>query len=885
MFFSDHQNLKDSYLVRKTQLSSMCDERERLFFENDGLKNRIRNADYVRDIIEELSLLGQGRALKQYEIMLNAASSDVMEENSKKIRLELTSSSRGYGAPELNIYVERPSGNELIEYNGGSFNNVISLTSRVFAIMRSKHLRNFMALDEADCHIRGPRKGDYEGDSPSTSKRFYNALYKLSRETSMQSMAITHHDVSLFKDIGVNDSDTEGQPNINIMRVIRNEQSGNYIVETTGAPVWENDTVSGIRSITLENIANYHKTTFRLGQGVNIITGSHDIGKSQVVNALRLMFYRSGQGGARLAAHIVRHGQKKGVIRVMIENGIEFVLTIKKSVSRSKTGKNSIKGDLTWEIFDHKNKNDKGQPELYSFNGNICKGGIGNNVPEWVNSISGIELSQVEDGKWDNAIAVQIAEQSQPGFLTANTRPRDRAHILSIGESVNIPRRMKEQNEKELIDAQRTIRVNEKRIKELGGLISRINPIIDNLGKIIEKLYNIEDNIESIKKKKTNIIAYPKKINDLCKIMRRDSFILDNLDNIPLHINNKHNILSYKNIINKIKENNKTYFNNIIADKALGHLPSVINVNKNSYYFSKVKDVRKKHRSYVYYSLIFNAVKNFDGIKLDFSNEYKFIKNYHNFKKNVFSYINTNKIMAILFRVPDIIPNNNFVYNIKSVKSEINKIRSNNEVYLKNILVYKSLNNIPSFLNINEYEYFFNKSKDIKEDYFRYKKYSLVFNIINDIGLSSVNISIKDNVLRLFNKINNDYKKYAENNKIIRFLSSTPDMIVFEENTKFIQETKDRIVRQNERYDRIVNIITCMGKIPVKIELCHYISKIELVINKTRNNIDTLIESSYKIMSINSEFEETNKKYEALINDLKICPLCHNDLKKGHSHV
>lgn len=228
------------------------------------------------------------RSVGLYEQLLTALVQDVLPENTHPISLLLDTDK---GLPSLSIQLGKNEfAQDIYEDTGGSLTNVVSSGLRFVALARS-NLRRFLVLDEPDCWIEGWRV-----------PRFADILSDMATRIHVQGILISHHQDSAF---------------INLPDRMRLEKNSNGTIEVRKSrnAVWTDDTVPGIRWIRLQRFMSHLDTKLELGPGINVLSGANHIGKSAIVNALRVFCYHQG------ADRHIMHGQDNFVISIGIENG------------------------------------------------------------------------------------------------------------------------------------------------------------------------------------------------------------------------------------------------------------------------------------------------------------------------------------------------------------------------------------------------------------------------------------------------------------------------------------------------------------------------------------------------------------------------------------
>ncbi|WP_207538760.1 AAA family ATPase [Sabulicella rubraurantiaca] len=350
-------------------------------------KGRLEAKPEVDALLEEMQEAGHRRTLGSYEAMLSAIAQDVLGPGIA-IRLSLSTER---GLPSLDIEAEQDGARcSVLDGCGGSLNNVVSAGLRAIATMKSG-LRPFLALDEADCWIR-----------PGRVHLFCHVLRRLSERIGMQTLAVSHHDVSSLGGA------------IAIVGLEARRDGVAAVVQAEG-PAWPDEATRGIRSIRLVNFGSIRDATIPLGPGVTAITGENNIGKSRFIRALRCVFYGGPEGGDG----DIRHGQKQAEVEIALEHGRRLLWS-------RRPGRNPV---TLWTLFER-------DGSVAEWKGGACRTG-GRLPPDWLREALGF-------GRVDE-MDLQVSRQAAPVFLLGET-PSRRASILSLGRESGYLRGMIERH-------------------------------------------------------------------------------------------------------------------------------------------------------------------------------------------------------------------------------------------------------------------------------------------------------------------------------------------------------------------------------------------------------------------------------------------------------
>jgi hypothetical protein len=365
-------------------------------------KHRLSLQPNVQTFFVELQRLVHERGVGLYEKLLTALVQDVLPENPHPVCLELSTDK---GLPALTIQLGRDdTAQNIYEDTGGSLTNVVSAGLRFVALARAP-LRKFMVLDEPDCWIEAHR-----------IPRFADILASMATEIKIQAILISHHDDSSF--VSIPDR----------MRLEKNS-AGLIQVRASKVAQWESDAQPGIRSIRLERFMSHRDTLLELGPGINVLSGPNHIGKSAIVNALRVFAYHTG------ADRQIMHGCDDFIITLTLENSI--VLTCRRVRKGGRKTIYTISG-----------------PGMQTREDPAPKVG----TPDFVTSA--LNIQQLND------LDIQLSHQKMPVFLLHESKTKQ-ATLLSAGLEADYVRQMLETYRK-WNDADRaTVRNGEKELTQL----------------------------------------------------------------------------------------------------------------------------------------------------------------------------------------------------------------------------------------------------------------------------------------------------------------------------------------------------------------------------------------------------------------------------------
>jgi len=341
---------------------------------------------------------------------------------------------------------------DIFHGQGGAVANIVSAALRIIVLaIANKYngLRKFLILDEPDCWIK-----------PSIVNRFFSSLSEVSKTSGIQMLYISHHSISHLID--------DDNKDVGIVELAVNEY-GKVYVENQSIPKRKQNQDS-IAYIHLKNFMSHSDTLIPLSDGVTILTGPNNIGKSSVALAFRTIAY------GNMPKAFLKHGAKNGHIELGIGNK-------KVRLEYKPKGKTL---SVAWKLYE----DDK---EILSTDKK--------QIPDEILSI--LKMGEVD------GMDVQIGNQKVPVFLI-NETPLKRASILKTGSEymhlqkltelwkakVKESKKIKEKNEnfigiaeniianvkslsidekfKNLKSLKEEIEEREKRIKHLGEFISEL---------------------------------------------------------------------------------------------------------------------------------------------------------------------------------------------------------------------------------------------------------------------------------------------------------------------------------------------------------------------------------------------------------------------------
>lgn len=410
-------------------------------------KGRLELKKEVEEALEELRRMAHERSLGAFERMLTAVVQDVQPRTSKRIELELTTLK---DAPALNIYANngnKPDSREGI--TSGGLANIVSMGLRFIALARSGRTR-FILLDEPDCFTEN---GGVEN--------FFNVIDQLSRDAGIQTVLITHHDLSRFQDrfriYSITNVDSEDQwP----------RRMPELVSEGDMMPSALQDRFFSF--IDARNFESYTHAHIELSPGVTVITGPNDHCKSGWARMLRAALL--GDSGD----NNVRHGCKAMSVALGFSDG-----RVLEHIRRT----SGVKGEFILH-----------SPDSYDYMcqdpanwKSLAKKGLapkalhhseGATLPTWVPDETGVADI---DG-----FNVALWEQLTPVFALKES-PSKRASLLAVGRESGHLHAMTEIYREDLAADRLAAREGEKEVAALRLLLESMQPL-DQIGSNVSAL-------------------------------------------------------------------------------------------------------------------------------------------------------------------------------------------------------------------------------------------------------------------------------------------------------------------------------------------------------------------------------------------------------------
>lgn len=196
-----------------------------------------------------------------------------------------------------------------------------------------------------------------------------------------------------------------------------------------------------IKRVLVENFQSHEKSEFEFVNGLNVIVGPSDQGKSAVIRAIKWVLFNEPRG-----SEFIRNGASLARVEAEFSNGFKIV----RERSSSKNRYTLINPDGKTNVFE----------------------GFGNDVPEEIKSVHGIYKVLIDS---DSSVCLNIGEQLEAPFLIAETGS---TKAKAIGRLTGV----------HIIDE--AIRECISDIKKESQILSKYNKEKDEL---TEKIYSFKD--------------------------------------------------------------------------------------------------------------------------------------------------------------------------------------------------------------------------------------------------------------------------------------------------------------------------------------------------------------------------------------------------------
>jgi predicted ATPase len=393
----------------------------------------------IESVIEDLQRSANERSVGTFEKMLTAITNDVVPNptGSHEIKLVLTTERN---MPALDILITNVG--EAEDITSGAILDTVSTGLRFITLARSG-LRQFIVLDETDKQISKDNTNDY-----------FNVVNQLSKDAGIQTIIITHNDLSNFYDdfrvyhIDTIDSDDKFAARLPVLI-----SPGNMHVAKG-----QEDHVSWL---SLDMFEAFPSAKIEFAPGVTAFVGPNNHGKSAFARAFKAAVL--GEGSDRM----IRNGKPKMSVSIGFSDG----RVLHHSRNRKGTPKASyiLHSEASW-------LNENITPIHHT---------PGAKLPEWISKETGLATI---DG-----IDVQFWGQIKTVFML-DEPPSKRASLLSVGRESGHLYAMNEIYKEDIKRDTDTIREGEKEISVARMMLASIA----TLPKIIEDVEDLRISSKTI---------------------------------------------------------------------------------------------------------------------------------------------------------------------------------------------------------------------------------------------------------------------------------------------------------------------------------------------------------------------------------------------------
>ena len=369
-----------------------------------------------------------------------------------------------------------------------------------------------------------------------------------------------------------------------------------------------------IEYIEIENFQSHSHTKLEFDEGVNVIIGPSDSGKTAVIRAMKWIFFNEPSG-----TDIIKKGETAAKVTLKLNTGFKIIRGRDKS---------------------------KNYYELVTEDGEVQRfEGFGLNVPQEVIDITGMNKIDLGNIK----MSLNISEQLESPFLITDS-PSIKANALGKLAGVDIIDKALGNLSKDIYEINNDRKSIEKEIKNQESFLESFRYLNEEKTKI-ERLENIFQQVDEYKSKLSLLTNLEKKYtNNLEKTNETKEYLkkFKNLDELSI---------LYEKLI--LKENNlKIYLN---LNNRLVYTDSKI---KELNLFLKKVDTDKV---YDIYSKSFEIYKNLEKYNLAYKNYTNINKQIGQLENILKKYPDTEQLDKLVLELSDL--------NIKKEKMESLKVK------------------------------------------------------------------------------------------------------------------------------------------------------------------------------------------------------------------
>lgn len=295
--------------------------------------------------------------------------------------------------------------------------------------------------------------------------------------------------------------------------------------------------IRNITSIVIKNFQSHRKTILNLDEGVNVIVGPSDVGKTAILRALGWVFFNEPSGDA-----FIRMGEKEASVEVKYDDGF----SVKRIRNKSFNG---------YHIF---------HPEYDE----VKKlSGFGSGVPEEIIDITGVRKFQITD---DLNSGITYQTQLEGAFLLSQSKDK-KAKAIGAISNVNIIDKALKLGKSYIKDYRKIVNESEEETNQIEDTLKEFDSLNDEKQSLknLKSQYNDITNIENDKNKLSEL---NNRLVELNKEILYEHSVINSLEFIPNATNeyNGVNILISKGVdLNRLFMTLITVSNNISLNQKI----------------------------------------------------------------------------------------------------------------------------------------------------------------------------------------------------------------------------------------------------------------------------------------------------------------------------
>lgn len=388
-----------------------------------------------------------------------------------------------------------------------------------------------------------------------------------------------------------------------------------------------------IEYIEIENFQSHSHTKLEFDEGVNIIIGPSDSGKTAVIRAMKWIFFNEPSG-----TDIIKKGESAAKVIIKLDSGFKII----RGRGKSKNYYELVSEDGETQRFE----------------------GFGLNVPQEIIDITGI--SKIDLGNMK--MSLNIAEQLESPFLITDS-PSVKANALGKLAGVDIIDKALGNLSKDIYEINSDKKSIEKEIKSQETILESFKYLDDD--KItIERLENIFEKVEEYKYKLNLLTNLEKEYNtNLEKTNETKEYLekFKNLDEL---------LFLYENLVKKeSKLKNYSDLNNRLEYTDI----KIKEINN----FLKKVDTDKIYN--IYYES-FEVNKNLERYNSAYRNLMNINNQMRNMKKILKKYPDTVYLDKLLLDISDINMKKEKIESLKFNFDNVNQRLNEGKKYIKNLI-------------------------------------------------------------------------------------------------------------------------------------------------------------------------------------------------------